>query len=122
MAGFDYDRMQRTATRLIDRFRQGEVLLTRSAPSVPDHGAPWTPGPPTETVYELAATVVRVHQRYENGALIVQTGDMVTFAVPPVTPMITDKLTIDGVARSITNLTPVPAAGTPVAWKAWCAG
>lgn len=46
---------------------------------------------------------------------------MVTFAVPMVEPQITGKLVIDGAARVITKLTPIPPAGTVVAWKAWCA-
>lgn len=53
--------------------------------------------------------------------MIVETGDMVTFAVPAVVPAVTDLLVIDGIERVITNLTPIPGAGTVVAWKAWCA-
>lgn len=101
---------------------QGVVSLKRvtTAPSDPD--TPWIPGAEAVTTYPLKAAVKRLHQRYEGGVLIVQTGDMVTFAVPEVVPSITDKLVIDGVERAITNLTPVPGAGTVVAWKAWCAG
>ncbi len=87
-----------------------------------------TPGPnqwdtPTETVetWPLKAAAKRLHQRYENGVLIVETGDMVTFAVPEVEPLITDTLVIDGVERVITNLTAIPPAGVVVAYKAWCA-
>ena len=53
--------------------------------------------------------------------LIVETGDMVMFAVLATTPLITDLITIDGVDRVITNLAPAPEAGTVVLWKAWCA-
>lgn len=53
--------------------------------------------------------------------LAVKTDDMVTFAVPEVTPALTDKLVIHGAGRAITNLTPGPAADEPVMWKAWCA-
>lgn len=65
--------------------------------------------------------VRRVHQRYENGILIVQTGDIVTFAVPPVVPILSDDLVIDGTVRAITNLRPTPSTGIVVAWKAFCA-
>jgi hypothetical protein len=122
MARFDYERMQQTATRLLDRFQQGTVQLVRVTPGTPDPATPWEPAAPTQTTYDLKATVTREHQRYENGVLIVETGDMVMFAVPEVTPVLSDKLVIDGALRSITNLTPIPAAGDPVAWKAWCAG
>ncbi|WP_336802470.1 hypothetical protein [Kaistia sp. MMO-174] len=117
-----YDEMQDVATELLSEFKQGVVQLIRVTPGAPDPATPWEPGPPTQATYDLKATVTREHQRYENGVLIVETGDMVMFAVPEVTPLLSDKLVIDGAVRSITNLTPIPAAGDPVAWKAWCAG
>ena len=117
-----YDEMADTAAELLGEFAQGKVTLTQITPGTPDPATPWIPGSPTETTYDLQATVARLHHRYENGTLITEIGDMVTFAVPPVAPGLADKLTIDGITRSITNLTPIPAAGDPVAWKAWCAG
>lgn len=109
---------------------QGTVTLKRVTTTP---GAnPWDD--PTEAVvtYPLAAAVKRLHQRYEGGVLIVETGDMVTFAVPTIpasedpaipanTPHPTDLLAIDGNDRAITNLTPLPGAGQAVMWKAWCA-
>ncbi|WP_011580560.1 hypothetical protein [Chelativorans oligotrophicus] len=115
---FDYGRMQGTATRLLDRFQQGTVLLKRVTLSPGQNE--WDPPVETPATYPLKASVRRLHQRYENGVLIVETGDLVTFAVPAVVPELTDTLIIDGVERAITNLTPIPAAGTTVAWKAWC--
>lgn len=120
MADF-YDEMRDVADELLAEFAQGTVILKRVTTAAPDPETPWVPGSETVTTYTLNATVKRMHQRYENGVLIVETGDMVTFAVPPVTPLITDKLVIDGVERVISNLTPIPGAGTTVAWKAWCA-
>lgn len=120
MTGFDYGRMQGTATRLMERFRQGTIQLKRVTLGTPPNE--WTPAPETVETWPLSAAVKRMHQRYEYGVLIVETGDMVTFAVPAVQPQITDKLVIDGAERVITNLTPIPPAGTVVAWKAWCAG
>lgn len=114
-----YDEMRGVADELLGEFKQGSVRLRRITT---------TPGPnewdpPTETVetWELSAVVKRVDQRYENGILIVQTGDIVTFAVPPVAPVLSDSLVIDGTLRSITSLRPTPSAGTVVAWKAFCA-
>ncbi|TPN44450.1 hypothetical protein FJ981_28045 [Mesorhizobium sp. B1-1-4] len=121
MAKFDYDRMQKTATRLLDRFSQGVVQLKRETPGVVDPDQPWVPVEPTVALYPLNAAVKRVDQRYENGVLIVQTGDMVTFAVPEVVPLLTDFLIIDGTERVITSLRPTPAAGTVVKWTAFCA-
>lgn len=98
---------------------QGAVFLKRST-TVPGEN-PWDEPTETEVTYPLKAAVKRLHQRYENGVLIVETGDMVTFAVLDVVPALTDTLVIDGKERAITNLTPVPGAGTVVVWKAWCA-
>ncbi|GAA2817215.1 hypothetical protein EDC40_103650 [Aminobacter aminovorans] len=119
MAAFDYGRMQGTATRLMERFKQGTVQLKRVTLGTPPNE--WTPAPETVETWPLSATAERLHQRYENGVLIVETGDMVTFSVPEVEPQITDRLVIDGAERVITNLTPIPPAGTVVAFKAWCA-
>lgn len=101
---------------------QGTIVLRRVVPGTPDPDEPWVPVAPTTTNYTLKGVAKRLHQRYEGGALIVETGDMVTFAVPTVTPTLaTDKIVIDGVERVMTNLKSIPAAGTPVAYQAWCA-
>lgn len=117
MPGF-YDEMQEVATELLTEFAQGVVSLKRTALTPGTNE--WDPPAETATTYPLSAAVKRIHQRYEGGVLIVETGDMVTFAVPAVVPALTDTLIIDGVERAITNLTPIPAAGTVAAWKAWC--
>lgn len=101
---------------------QGVVSLKRVTTAAPNPATPWIPGAETVETYSLRVAVRRLHQRYENGVLIVETGDLVTFAVVPgIVPALTDKLVIDGTERAITSITPVPGAGTPVAWKAWCA-
>lgn len=121
MAGIDYAKMQAKVSKVMPKVAQGTVSLKRIVTAEPDPETPWVPGEETVTEYALSASVTRLHQRYEGGALIVQTGDLVTFAVPEVTPVLTDLLTIDGVDRVITSLTPVPGAGRVVCWKAWCA-
>lgn len=129
MAGF-YGEMAEMAGEMLAEFAQGTVSLKRVTTTAGPN--PWDPPTETAVTYPLKATVRRLHQRYENGVLIVETGDMVTFAVPIIpastepeipanTPVLTDTLVIDGKERAITNLTPVPGAGTVVAWKAWCA-
>ena len=123
MAGF-YDEMADMVQEMLlpdaqGGMGQGTVSLKRI--STTPGANPWDPPTETSTTYPLKAAVKRLHQRYENGVLVVQTGDMVTFAVPEVVPIITDLLVIDGAERAITNLTPIPPAGTVVAYKAWCA-
>lgn len=123
MSGF-YEEMADMARELLapedeGGLGQGTVQLKRTT-TTPGPNE-WTPGVETVQTWQLSATVKRLHQRYENGVLIVQTGDMVTFAVPEVEPTLTDLLIIDGAERVVTNLTQIPPAGTAVAWKAWCA-
>lgn len=129
-----YDEMAEIVQEMLapeeeDGLGQGTVLLKRITIGPPPNE--WTPGEETVTTWPLKAAVKRQHQRYENGVLIVETGDMVTFAVPAVVPQLVGEnedgttftflIVIDGADRAITNVTPVPAAGTTVAWKAWCA-
>lgn len=115
-----YEEMQGVATELLTEFQQGVVSLRRD---VLTPGAnPWDPPTRVSTDYALLATVKRLHRRYENGVLVIETGDQVLFAVPEVVPAITDRLVINNQARAITNLTPVPPSGTVVYYKAWCAG
>ena len=121
MAGFDYARMQGTATRLLDRFAQGVVTITHVVPAEPDPDAPWAdPGEPTETTETLRATVRRVEQRYIDGSLIVGTEDQITFAVPSgFVPGMMDRFSIDGRATTLVDIRPLPSAGTPVAYIAF---
>ncbi|WP_169194936.1 hypothetical protein [Devosia sp. MC1541] len=130
---FNYDKMQGTTNRLLDKFQQGTVQLKRIKVTPPANN--WEEGTETETIWTLKATVKRVHQRYENGTLIVETGDILTVAtkctlikdegedVTPVeqafAPENGDLLIIDGALRAIDNITPLPGAGVASTWKLW---
>src|SRR5690606_18115266 len=112
---------------------QGTVQIKRIVVSAPPNN--WTPGTETETVWTLRAAVRRLHQRYENGVLIVETGDQIVsgtmatlvmvggVAVAPVEqafePQNSDIIVIDAQDRAIDNITPIPGAGTVSAWKLW---
>lgn len=123
MAGF-YEEMKGMVSEVLlpdadGGLGQGTISLKRTTTT--PGAEEWDPPTETTTTYPLDATVKRLHQRYEGGVLVIETGDLVTFAVPAVVPALTDMLVIDGVERAITNLTPIPGAGTVVAYKAWCA-
>lgn len=115
----DYAGIAAEVAVAMEEVQQGTVALKRTTIGTPPNE--WTAGAETTVTYALKATVKRMHQRYEGGVLVIETGDMVTFAVPEVTPLLTDRLVIDGVERVMTNLTPIPGAGVPVLWKAWVA-
>lgn len=127
MAGFDYGRMQATATRLLTRFNQGVITLTKPGTSTP---GPNDWDPPIEgepTVYTLQATVAAVtvdqtNAKYIDGTLITTADLVVTIAVPPSEPELTDTLTIDRDVRAIKKIVQLPAAGVPVAFKLFVQG
>lgn len=117
MSGFDYSRMAGTATRLMERFQQGAVVLTRAETEEPDPATPWEPGAATETTFALKATVKGVSDQYVDGTTILATDLEVTCAVFGAAPLPSDKLTIDGRPVTVVRVMTVPAAGTPVAHK-----
>lgn len=127
MAGFDYGKMQGTATRLLDRFNQGLIVLTRAGKPGPPPNE-WTPGEPGEDqVFKLKATVAAVtvdqaNAKYIDGTVITTADLVVTLAVPPVVPAMTDAMTIEGVAKTIEKIVQLPSAGVPVAFKIFVQG
>lgn len=127
MAGFDYGLMQKTATRLMQRFKQGTVILTRITPGTPDPETPWLPATPTTASHTLNATVAAVtvdqaNAKYIDGTTITSADLVVTCAVPAVVPLMSDTLSIDGVVRTIKKIVQLPAAGVAVAYKLFVQG
>lgn len=122
MARFDYARMQGTASRLLNRFAQGEIILTRVTPGESDPETPWIPGEPTVETHTLDATVSAImadqaNAKFIDGTTITASDLVVTCAVPPIKPNVGDTLTIDGAAHTIIMVMQLPAAGVPVAFK-----
>lgn len=98
---------------------QGTVSLKRIETTP---GAnPWDPPVEVATTYMLKAAVRRVSTKYVDGSLILATDNQVTFAVPSVTPLMTDTLVIDGQEHAMKDLRPLPGAGTVVAYIAFIA-
>ena len=123
MAGF-YDDMADMVQEVLvpedeDGLGQGFVSLKRV--STTPGAEEW--GPPSEVVqtFALKASVKRVNQRFDRGTVIVETGDVVTFAALEVEPVNTDTIIVDGREKAITDLKRIPAAGTVVAWQAFIA-
>lgn len=117
-----YDEMQDVATELLGEFQQGVVQLVRVTQGASDPATPWEPGVPTETTYELNATVGTTYVNnasatYDDGSLILASDVVVTCSVPVVTPMLSDRVVIDGRAYSVKQVNALPAAGTPAAYK-----
>lgn len=107
------------ATELLGEFNQGAFELVKET-KTPGANA-WDFPVVVQTYTPLSGVAKRIHRRYQGGILVIETGDEIMFAVPPVAFEITDKIRIDGKVRSFTDLQPIPSAGEPVAWKAFVA-
>lgn len=117
-----YDEMQDVASELLAEFKQGAVTLTQTTRGSPDPATPWIPGAPTETTYNLSATVGAAYvsnasATYDDGTLILASDLIVTCAAPPVAPEMGSTVTIDERGYSIKQITALPAGGTPAAYK-----
>lgn len=127
MADDFYAEMQGVATELMTEFKQGSVTLARVIYSEADPATPWIPGETTEQSHDLKATVAAVtvdqaNAQYIDGTAITTADVVVTCAVPPVVPAMTDTLSIDGQVRTIKKIIQVPAAGVAIVFKIFVAG
>lgn len=123
MAGF-YDDMADMVQGLLlpdaeGGLGQGTVMLKRTATT--PGAESWDPPSETVTSYPLKAAVRRVYTKYVDGTLILATDNQITFAVPAVTPLLTDTLSIDGKDHAMKDLRPLPGAGTVAAYIAFIA-
>lgn len=119
MADDFYSEMQEVATELLTEFSQGQVSLKRTTTT--EGPNPWDPPSEVVQTFALKASVKRVNQRFDRGTVIVETGDVVTFAALEIEPAPTDTIVVDGKEKAITDLKRIPAAGTVVAWQAFIA-
>lgn len=115
-----YGRLQGTASRLMAKFSQGQVVYTiTGAPT----GPAWNPTPGTPVSYTLDATVAVVgtvdggFSRYVDGTLILATDLQVTCAVFAVEPSLAGTIAIDGKACQIVRVDKMPGAGVTIAWR-----
>jgi hypothetical protein len=118
--GLDYTKLRGIVDKTLDLVAQGtDQKLRRIALSTPANE--WETPVPTTTDYPVKLVSRRVNRRYENGALVIETGDLVTFSVPAVEPAMTDRLVIDGTERVMKSLKKIPSAGTVLAYTAFVA-
>ena len=109
-----YGRLQGTASRLMAKFKQGQVVYTiTGAPTGPE----WNPTPGAPVSYTLDATVQGVEADYVDGSLILATDKQVTCAVFGAEPSLAGTITIDGKVCQIVRVDKVPGAGLTIAWR-----
>jgi hypothetical protein len=113
-----YTRMQGTASLLLDKFKQGAVVLVRTTPGEPDPDEPWKPVVDEVDEYPLSAVAKGVSEQYVDGTTILATDLEIVAAVAEVSPMMeNDQLKVDGRDVTVVRKMQIPAAGTPVAYR-----
>jgi hypothetical protein len=117
VAKFNYGRMQKTASRLMARFAQGTVTLSRAGPLTPGENEWDEPQQSPPQVWTLDATVTGVDEAYVDGDTIKVTDQMVVASVFADEPKAGDILTVDGKVRTVLKIVRVPEAGPVVAWR-----
>jgi len=112
-----YTRLQATATRLMERFKQGSISYT-SPPTT--SGSSFNPTIVAGTNYALKATAKGVSKQYIDGSFIVSSDIEVTCAVFGFAPVTAGTITIDGNVHQIVQVIAIPSAGTTLAWRLIC--
>lgn len=113
----------------IATWKTGVVTLTRITTGPPDPDTPWTPGAPTETVYDLDAVVKGATGDYIDGTTVVAS-DLMVVASPiarragisaAIVPVMSDTLKIDGETKVIKLIKPSPASGDAALFRIFVA-
>lgn len=108
--------MQDTATELLTEFNQGVIQFVPMVDGANEWDAK-TEGAPID----ISATVKGAVSQYWS-ELITQSDLEVTSAVFSQAPTMDGLISIDGSKKQIIQIDPIPAAGTPVAWRIFVKG
>lgn len=114
-----YTRMQGTATRLLNKFKQGSQPDSIVLRATTRSGAanPWNPIQLSSADYPLKAVVDPVNKKYIDNQTIVSDDRMVTFGVIEIEPEMGDQLVLDGKVFEIKQLFRYPAVGIPIYYE-----
>lgn len=114
MADF-YDDMASVAAEVIGEFKQGAVRYIAITKA---NGPADNPGTPSETATVINAVCRGVQFRYVDGTNVVTSDGQLTMpANAGVTPSINGFIEVDGRRHRIAQISAIPPAGTPVAYR-----
>ena len=115
MAGFDYSTLQATASRLIDRFSEQAITISRDVPPTinPSDGSV-IPGVNSQQSVQAVVTPYSASQ--VNNATIIA-GDLQVFIKHDYSPLISDSFVIDGIAYKAVNIESYKPSATTLAYK-----
>lgn len=91
--------MQETAADVFAEFQQGVAVLVQGA-----------------SEYTLTGVLRTVAEEFVDGLRVKAGMEQLNFAVPPVTPTLSDRVRIDGRLRTPVRMKKIPAMGIPVAF------
>ena len=115
-----YPRMKGVADRLLDRYSQGTIILSRTTPG-PEPENIWDPVVPVEHIERLNGVVRGVDTRLVGtelgGSVILASDRVATCAVPKMDYKAGDTLSVDGKPVHIIAVEKSPAAGVAAAVK-----
>ena len=121
-----YTRMQATTRRLLrpgsqGGLGQGQIVLTRTIPGIPDASTPWIPPVNTTQSEQIRGAVRGVDRRLvgvEVGGTVILASDRTAICeVPAMTYTAGDTLSVDGVPVHVISVEKIPAAGVTSAVK-----
>lgn len=120
-----YGNMERTAARLLEKFKRGDVVLIRRTLTPPAN--PWDDPVVTETSETLDAVVTGIDARLigtpaSEGGPVLLSSDRVVICTPPVSYEPNDVVTIDGKAVTVLRVDNVLAAGGALVAKLYVRG
>jgi hypothetical protein len=107
-----YGDMQTLATGLLTEFNQGGLALSVATPGA---GPPHNPGATTYADTAFVGAARGVAQEHVDGTLVLTTDLQVT-APGTLTPKMSDRVKIGGIAHAMVKIIPKPATGTVVAY------
>ena len=111
-----YDRLQRTAERLLIRFGGGGTLVRETAAG----GPAYDPGEPTEASHPVTAVVVPTEIRDRSGTLIEDAASTAYIAAKglAIVPQTQDRLLWSGRDYRVVRVMPIdPSGGKPVLYE-----
>lgn len=108
-----YDRIRARHERLMGDYGHGSVVLVKTTTT--PGAEPYDPPVIVETEETLDAIVSGVSEEFVDGSSIVATDLSVQCGVPTDMPNAGDIVKVDGNARAVLAVHPLPGAGDPVA-------
>lgn len=109
-----YDRMQATASRLLEKYNQGVIEYV---PPPTTSGDDWNPVQVASDPIAIKGTVQGVSAEYVDGETVQATDLELTASVFDQEPVMSGKFRIDGQVMQTIRIMQKPAAGTVVVWK-----